>query len=958
MHSGHSGGQSANTKLTPPGTWQTVPNQRFASGAGAVPSYPDGFGLLPQQPLCAPNRSLLQVRDKRSQGLPCSRSWLSASLGRGSAASRRLPDPIGHCGPTKDPGLEGNLSDGGNSNEACANDLGYWTVMFMTKGGDRVGHSRVMAPRGKGPLTFEEVVGVIVEHASLLNLTVAYITYLGRDASIYTLLTPRTVQKRMDSFCVVVESKEDNPDLPSTRRQGKGTGVSGGELVGAEDCNEMQGLVGMATTANIMDEYRRSPRPTLPLKSGTPGGGLFRNVPSLTGLWQQQRDWSGLRTQSEKVREMQESWEMALTLLGKEEEEERKAIALDESSSWITLKVVEDRHAKALRKAERLRSHVIPLEPSRPYSATPKVWGGEGDEKKKDTRTEDKLQQPKRAASAAAQTSLLCGVICGYKWRALPSEIRPQIKEAVAQDIACRLDVPRTNITTDEYYGDSLIVQTAVEHDGTRTDAELQQSIATCVFPTVIDILKKHHRFKQSEKGFESPSQAKTCENATLGPELEADSILAPPTKDKQAAPTPHRRKNIAALCNGRGMISAVEEKAKVLLRGTEGTSTVRNERGMISAVEEKAKVLLRGTEGTSTVRNERGMISAVEEKAKVLLRGTEGTSTVRNERGMISAVEEKAKVLLRGTEGTSTVRNERGMISAVEEKAKVLLRGTEGTSTVRNERGMISAVEEKAKVLLRGTEGTSTVRNERGMISAVEEKAKVLLRGTEGTSTVRNERGMISAVEEKAKVLLRGTEGTSTVRNERGMISAVEEKAKVLLRGTEGTSTVRNERGMISAVEEKAKVLLRGTEGTSTVRNERGMISAVEEKAKVLLRGTEGTSTVRNERGMISAVEEKAKVLLRGTEGTSTVRNERGMISAVEEKAKVLLRGTEGTSTVRNERGMISAVEEKAKVLLRGTEGTSTVRNERGMISAVEEKAKVLLRGTEGTSTVRNERA
>ncbi|EKG05312.1 hypothetical protein TCSYLVIO_003614, partial [Trypanosoma cruzi] len=523
MHSGHSRGQSANTKLTPPGTWQTVPNQRFASGAGAVPSYPDGFSLLPQQPLCAPNRSLLQVRDRRSEGLPCSKSWLSASLGGGSSASRRLPDPIGHCGPTKDPGLEGNLSDGGNSNEACANDPGYWTVMFMTKGGDRVGHSRVMAPRGKGPLTFEEVVGVIVEHASLLNLTVAYITYLGRDAGIYTLLTPRTVQKRMDSFCVVVESKEDNPDLPSSRRHGKGTGVSGGELVVAEDCNELQGLVGMASTANIMDEYRRSPRPTLPLKSGTPGGGLFRNVPSLTGLWQQQRHWSGLRTQSEKAREMQESWEMALTLLGKEEEGERKAIALDESSSWITLKVVEDRHAKALRKAERLRSHLIPLEPSRPYSATPKVWGGEGDEKKKDTRTEDKLQQPGRAASAAAQTSLLCGVICGYKWRALPSEIRPRIKEAVAQDIACRLDVPRANITTDEYYGDSLIVQTAVEHDGTRTDAELQRSIATCIFPTVIDILKEHHRFKQSEKGFKSPSQAKPCETLTLGPELDVE---------------------------------------------------------------------------------------------------------------------------------------------------------------------------------------------------------------------------------------------------------------------------------------------------------------------------------------------------------------------------------------------------------------------------------------------------
>ncbi|KAF8290488.1 hypothetical protein TcBrA4_0126290 [Trypanosoma cruzi] len=150
--------------------------------------------------------------------------------------------------------------------------------------------------------------------------------------------TPGPFKKRMDSFCVVVESKEDNPDLPSSRRHGKGTGVSGGELVVAEDCNELQGLVGMASTANIMDEYRRSPRPTLPLKSGTPGGGLFRNVPSLTGLWQQQRHWSGLRTQSEKAREMQESWEMALTLLGKEEEGERKAIALDESSSWITLK--------------------------------------------------------------------------------------------------------------------------------------------------------------------------------------------------------------------------------------------------------------------------------------------------------------------------------------------------------------------------------------------------------------------------------------------------------------------------------------------------------------------------------------------------------------------------------------------------------------------------------------------
>ncbi|KAF8280308.1 hypothetical protein TcBrA4_0096940 [Trypanosoma cruzi] len=493
-----------------------------------------------------------------------------------------------------------------------------------------------MAPRGKGPLTFEEVVGVIVEHASLLNLTVAYITYLGRDAGIYTLLdTPDRFKNAWIILCCV-ESKEDNPDLPSSRRHGKGTGVSGGELVVAEDCNELQGLVGMASTANIMDEYRRSPRPTLPLKSGTPGGGLFRNVPSLTGLWQQQRHWSGLRTQSEKAREMQESWEMALTLLGKEEEGERKAIALDESSSWITLKVVEDRHAKALRKAERLRSHLIPLEPSRPYSATPKVWGGEGDEKKKDTRTEDKLQQPGRAASAAAQTSLLCGVICGYKWRALPSEIRPRIKEAVAQDIACRLDVPRANITTDEYYGDSLIVQTAVEHDGTRTDAELQRSITTK--DTTVNKIAQN---KKSEEGFKSPSQAKPCEKSTLGPELDVESILAPPTKDKQAAPPQHQQQNIAPLRNGRGMISAVEEKAKVLLRGTEGTSTVRNGRGTISAVEEKAKVLLRGTEGTSTVRNGRGHdAGAVGGEGEEVLTGVGNgrppSHIVRNGRGTI----------------------------------------------------------------------------------------------------------------------------------------------------------------------------------------------------------------------------------------------------------------------------------------------------------------------------------
>ncbi|EKF38887.1 microtubule-associated protein Gb4, putative, partial [Trypanosoma cruzi marinkellei] len=294
--------------------------------------------------------------------------------------------------------------------------------------------------------------------------------------------------------------------------------------------------------------------------------------------------------------------------------------------------------------------------------------------------------------------------------------MRPQIKEAVAQDIACRLEVPRTNITTDEYYGDSLIVQTAVEHDGTRTDAQLQQSIATCVFPTVTGLLKEHHRSKQFEKGLESHSQAKPCKKATLGPEPEAESVLAPPTKEKQASTGPTLEPQKLYDLEQYDMKETIEmtptESARSYLRNrlNSPNDTMRRLEKEDGA---QMSMALRRLEANTNNRNRDTKIQHhgnIYEWTPNTTDQTRTANTVKETPPQITKQERQA---------TTNKVTDKDLSEPPEDAEKKAL------AAVLMTRELAEGLGKKALPPQQRREHVASMRNERGMISAVEEKAK-----------------------------------------------------------------------------------------------------------------------------------------------------------------------------------------------------------------------------------------
>ncbi|RNF24911.1 putative microtubule-associated protein Gb4, partial [Trypanosoma conorhini] len=527
MHASHSRAATATGHPTPPHTRQTRHSLIFTSDAETLSPRPDSpHPLGPPQLARASNQSLMRVGDSHSHRPSSSRSWRSA-------ASRHSPGSLGPHSGAAESRTGGNRSSGCNGSAGPPDDLGYWTVTFVTKGGDRVGASKVMAPRGKGPCAFEDVVGAIVENAALLGLAVAYVTYLDRDFHIYTLLTPQSVQNCTGTFRVVVESKEESSQLPPTPPQDARAGSHSGAIAAPGACASTPETPGVPTLMEeILGRQKRDSTATASSKRSTPGGGLFRNVPPSAGLWQQRRPYD-LRTTSEKAQERREALEMALALTTTAEEGERRAIALDEGSSWATLAVMADRHRSALARVAQKRLHHGRQHPQRPHTLLAK---GKSEARAAEQAASIKLQPPKCPSTTTAQASPHSDVPHGKEARELRGAPQPHPAKATVLDSHHRPAAPPADAATAQAHEGDTMPAPPVEREGTPTIEPTEHFGPQNDIPTNMHV---HGQPIPSTEAKLPTTKTKTPPSgkATSQPSLVTRSLLAPPNHNTPAAP-------------------------------------------------------------------------------------------------------------------------------------------------------------------------------------------------------------------------------------------------------------------------------------------------------------------------------------------------------------------------------------------------------------------------------------
>ncbi|RNF04491.1 putative microtubule-associated protein Gb4 [Trypanosoma conorhini] len=196
-------------------TVSTVPSTRgFSTNAETLSPYPDGVCVrVPRS--CSPNPTLLGTTTSAAYRARARPHLPPLPTGSPGEYRKQLPQRCGGGSPVAGALLSLKGHDG-------ENDVGYWSVLYVTAGGEMLGATKLPDPRGRGPLTFERVVGAIEENAALLRLRVSYITYFDTDFDAYVLLTHRTAQKCSGHFRVVVASgSEAAAKAPAAKAAGE-----------------------------------------------------------------------------------------------------------------------------------------------------------------------------------------------------------------------------------------------------------------------------------------------------------------------------------------------------------------------------------------------------------------------------------------------------------------------------------------------------------------------------------------------------------------------------------------------------------------------------------------------------------------------------------------------------------------------------------------------------------------
>ncbi|EKF36325.1 hypothetical protein MOQ_002286 [Trypanosoma cruzi marinkellei] len=188
-------------------TLSTVPSSRgFLSNAETLSPYPDGVCVRVAR-TCHSNPTLLETTTSTAYRARTRSHIFQRRLVSPGAYQRKTSQGLGDSRS-----VTGFVESGwmyGKGDKSGRNDLGYWSVKYVTKGDEYVGLTKLVNPWRDEPLTFEGVVDAIKENAFMLGIKIAYVTYFDKDFDTYALLTPRTVQNCGDAFRVVVESISD-----------------------------------------------------------------------------------------------------------------------------------------------------------------------------------------------------------------------------------------------------------------------------------------------------------------------------------------------------------------------------------------------------------------------------------------------------------------------------------------------------------------------------------------------------------------------------------------------------------------------------------------------------------------------------------------------------------------------------------------------------------------------------
>ncbi|RNE98986.1 putative microtubule-associated protein Gb4, partial [Trypanosoma rangeli] len=492
MHSSQNrAGTATEHQRSPPQTRQRVLSHHFTSSRETLPPQLYGLRQLEPQEVRAPNESLMHVSNNRTHQLQPPQSWRSLGFAGGSVSTRHTPGTLGRHSAATDLRMGSNFSRDGGSDAAHTSDLGYWEVTFVTRSGNCVGASKLMVPRGKAPTSFEDIVEAIAGDASLLNLVVAYITYLDRNFNTYTLLTPRSVCNCTDTFRVVVELKEGcNPHLCPASRQDESTGVSNGEILATEDVAGAHEGSGVKTMMGSISDGHEQSSTVTSLRQSPPGTGFFRNVIS-SGSWQQRCQYDFL-TPSERVTENYEALEAALTLSRATEEEDRRSIALDEGSSRATLAVMAERHKSAVvRGMQRETPRGDRLSP-RPRSAPLLEISETNLGKPRHAEAEDKLQLSSHAATITVPVLLQHGVFHNDEGRPLQDNTKHHPPNAAPLDSSRSSSVTSTDTDTELEHKAASADTMPGEREGTPSDQQREE------FDTTKNL--HHHIYEHEER--------------------------------------------------------------------------------------------------------------------------------------------------------------------------------------------------------------------------------------------------------------------------------------------------------------------------------------------------------------------------------------------------------------------------------------------------------------------------
>ncbi|ORC92884.1 uncharacterized protein TM35_000022100 [Trypanosoma theileri] len=432
----------------------TISSRRFVDSAETLSPFPDGV-RVPKVQHYTPNPSLMDTISSVT-----SRGYTDLLCSSRSFAGFNCNDLYDCSGS-----YNNDVSDHPIYFERnrTVESTSYWTVTYFSSDGEKVGMSKIIAPRGKHTNSFESIGNAIKENASLLNLDVQYIMYLDKDFNSYALLTPHNTHNCAGSFHVVVKS-----DL--------GGSIQNDEVPHEESVRESISPPNSESEKKVNES------------AGKAMNLLFRapNVPSRVPFHMSVSDSNSATISLEKER-----------MILDEEIAERNTIISEELSLRLILQASEGvRMYYGMSKTKGGKSKPSVTE----NVAVEKTKESENSSVTPDVITTNNMDNNNMDENFSSPFDDLFPVVTSFriifegdKWGVLLTTERYRLCEAIAQDISSCLDISRENIITERGSIGAPLLILKVRHDGTRTYSDLQSEIIEYEFPNVHQLYAAIH---------------------------------------------------------------------------------------------------------------------------------------------------------------------------------------------------------------------------------------------------------------------------------------------------------------------------------------------------------------------------------------------------------------------------------------------------------------------------------